>query len=382
VLFASAAAVFLASGKTRFPAAAVYLTACVVGIALLIVLARTLPAARRRLFSRAPARPRAFAVLGFSAALAMVAQIYVIPPLAPSWITAALLVAGVLLCGWLVVRWSGNDGGLTPPQECGAFTGAFGFFALLGFFQEINPTRTDNPAGMSVVGLITLVSLYVMWPRGLPSAAEPAVDEAPAVPAVQRVFECAVAATVLIVTSPIMLAMAIAIRRGTAGRALFFQTRLGIDGKPFRFVKFRTLYADARQRFPELYAYTYDERELRNLKFKIVNDPRVTPQGRWMRTSTLDELPNFWNVLRGDMALVGPRPEIPEMLPYYTGEMRLKFTVRPGITGLAQISGRGRLGFHETVSLDVEYARTRSWLVDLDVLVLTAYKIVTRDGAF
>jgi lipopolysaccharide/colanic/teichoic acid biosynthesis glycosyltransferase len=108
----------------------------------------------------------------------------------------------------------------------------------------------------------------------------------------------------------------------------------------------------------------------------------VTPQGVWMRKSTLDELPNFWNVLTGDMALVGPRPEIPEMLPYYDQEMRLKFTVRPGITGLAQISGRGRLGFYETVQLDNEYVRNHSFLLDAKILVLTLIKIVTRDGAF
>jgi lipopolysaccharide/colanic/teichoic acid biosynthesis glycosyltransferase len=108
----------------------------------------------------------------------------------------------------------------------------------------------------------------------------------------------------------------------------------------------------------------------------------VTPQGHWLRKSTLDELPNFWNVLTGRMALVGPRPEIPEMLPYYGGDMLLKFTVRPGITGLAQISGRGRLGFHETVALDVEYVRRRSLTLDLKIILLTIQKIVTRDGAF
>jgi lipopolysaccharide/colanic/teichoic acid biosynthesis glycosyltransferase len=82
------------------------------------------------------------------------------------------------------------------------------------------------------------------------------------------------------------------------------------------------------------------------------------------------------------MALVGPRPEIPEMLPYYKGEMLRKFSVRPGVTGLAQISGRGRLGFHETVELDVEYVKNRSLLLDLKIIALTVYKMVTRDGAF
>ena len=151
---------------------------------------------------------------------------------------------------------------------------------------------------------------------------------------------------------------------------------------PFGFVKFRTLYADARERFPHLFEYKYSDEEIANLIFKRSDDPRVTPQGKWLRTSTLDELPNFWNVLKGEMALVGPRPEIPEMLPYYSNEQLLKFTVRPGITGLAQISGRGRLSFQETVKLDVEYVKRRSLLLDLKIVFLTLYKLVTRDGAF
>jgi len=118
------------------------------------------------------------------------------------------------------------------------------------------------------------------------------------------------------------------------------------------------------------------------LKFKNDNDPRVTPQGRWLRRLSVDELPNFWNVLTGDMALVGPRPEIPEMLPYYKGEMLEKFLVRPGVTGLAQISGRGRLGFYETVDLDVSYVRNRSFLLDLRIMARTVALIILRDGAF
>lgn len=198
----------------------------------------------------------------------------------------------------------------------------------------------------------------------------------------QRAVEILIASIVLVLTLPVMLAIAIVIRLGSPGPVLFFQPRVGRGGRLFRFVKFRTLYADARERWPELYAYRYSDDELAKLKFKVPDDPRVTREGAWLRKSTLDELPNFWNVLTGDMALVGPRPEIPEMLPYYRGEMLEKFTVRPGITGLAQISGRGRLGFHETVALDVEYVRERSILVDLKVVVLTIYKMVSRDGAF
>lgn len=213
-------------------------------------------------------------------------------------------------------------------------------------------------------------------------AREPEPLLSPAVSWKQRLVEIAVSGIVLLATAPVMLILGILIRRGTPGPALFFQDRVGLNGRLFKFVKFRTLYADARKTFPELYAYRYSDEELRTLKFKVVNDPRVTPQGQWMRTTTLDELPNFWNVLKGEMALVGPRPEIPEMVPYYKGDMRLKFAVRPGVTGLAQISGRGRLGFYETVALDVEYVKRRTLALDFKILCLTALKMITRDGAF
>jgi len=232
-----------------------------------------------------------------------------------------------------------------------------------------------NPATLEASGL---------WPVEDTARVEEehVVSTVQSVSFLQRALEVVIAAIALILTTPIMLVLAILIRRGTPGKAIFHQDRVGAGAQLFKFVKFRTLYVDARTRFPELYAYRYSQDELRELKFKVQKDPRVTPQGTWMRKSTLDELPNFWNVLRGDMALVGPRPEIPEMLPYYVGGMKRKFDVRPGITGLAQISGRGRLGFYETVAYDLEYVEKRSLLLDAKILFLTLVKIVTRDGAF
>ena len=202
------------------------------------------------------------------------------------------------------------------------------------------------------------------------------------IPIAQRLLEIFVASSALVLPLPIMLAIALIIRCGTPGPALFRQPRVGLNQRLFNFIKFRTFYADARERFPELYRYQYSGEELRSLKFKVNQDPRVTPQGRWLRKSSFDELPNFWNCLIGEMALVGPRPEIPEMLPYYKGEMLRKFTVRPGITGLAQISGRGRLGFYETVALDVYYVKNKSFWLDLKIILKTLYLVVTRDGAF
>jgi len=213
--------------------------------------------------------------------------------------------------------------------------------------------------------------------------AEIASDDVPfRVSLVFRLFEIFVAASVLIVTAPVMLWLAYLIRQGTPGPTIFRQNRVAAGLTSFRFFKFRTLYVDAKQRFPELYAYQYSPSEIQELQFKIENDPRVTPQGQWMRSSTLDELPNFWNVLIGNMALVGPRPEIPEMLPYYEGRLLKKFAVRPGITGLAQISGRGRLSFFETAEYDLEYVENRSFWLDLKILAKTIYKILVRDGAF
>jgi lipopolysaccharide/colanic/teichoic acid biosynthesis glycosyltransferase len=214
-------------------------------------------------------------------------------------------------------------------------------------------------------------------PREVPGSAQ-ATDRTVA----ERAFEIVFALVAIVLTLPIMLVIALIIRLDSPGPVLFFQKRLGKGAKPFTFVKFRTLYADARERWPELYAYQYGAEELRDLKFKVDEDPRVTRAGTWIRKTSLDELPNFWNVLTGDMALAGPRPEIPEMLPYYRGDMLLKFSVRPGVTGPAQISGRGRLSFYDTVAYDMEYVRKRSFRYDMSIILTTVKKVAVQDGAF
>jgi lipopolysaccharide/colanic/teichoic acid biosynthesis glycosyltransferase len=197
-----------------------------------------------------------------------------------------------------------------------------------------------------------------------------------------RLFEICVACALLVVTFPLMCLVAITIRLGTPGPILFRQTRHGRNGKPFTFVKFRTLYADARQRFPELYAYEYDDKEIRTIQFKQPDDPRITPQGRWLRKSSIDELPNLFLILTGDLALVGPRPQIPEMLPYYKGVMLERYSVKPGLTDLAHVSGRSSLSFYETTAMDVAYVRAQSWKLDLKILWKTFTSVVFQDGAF
>lgn len=197
-----------------------------------------------------------------------------------------------------------------------------------------------------------------------------------------RCCEKILALFALIILSPIMLIEAVIIKLGSPGPVLFAHNRMTRNMKVFRFVKFRTLYADAKQRFPEYYAYQYTPEQLLGLKYKTEDDPRVTPQGRWFRRISIDEFPNFWHVLTGDMALVGPRPEIPEMLPYYNQEMRKKFTVRPGITGLAQVSGRSRLTFHDTVKYDLEYVSNKSIMLDLKIVLRTIKVGFTSSGGF
>jgi lipopolysaccharide/colanic/teichoic acid biosynthesis glycosyltransferase len=202
------------------------------------------------------------------------------------------------------------------------------------------------------------------------------------VPIGLRIFEIAVSSAILVLTLPVTIILAVLIRIDSPGPALFWQTRVGRKGRPFQFVKFRTLYADGRERFPELYAYHYDAETINKMSFKNENDPRVTRVGRWVRKTSLDELPNFWCVLKGEMALVGPRPEIPEMIRCYSERGMLRFNVRPGVTGLAEVSGRAKLTFRETEEYDVQYALGRSFGLDLQILIRTVAVVLRRDGAF
>ena len=155
-----------------------------------------------------------------------------------------------------------------------------------------------------------------------------------------------------------------------------------LNGQPFTFYKFRTMYSDARERFPELYAYKYTKEEIKHLKFKTVNDPRIPEWAKWLRQSSLDELPNFVNVLLGDMSLVGPRPDIPEMIQYYTPYQKMKLEVKPGVTGLAQIEGRGNFTFQETLKYDIEYVNKQSFLLDLKIIIKTIGLTFNGKGAF
>lgn len=181
----------------------------------------------------------------------------------------------------------------------------------------------------------------------------------------------------LLAITPIILGVAIAVKLDSPGPAFFRQTRIGRGGRPFTFWKFRGMYVDARKRFPELYDYRYSAEQLQNLRFHPGEDPRVTRVGAFIRRTSLDELPNLINVITGDMSLVGPRPEIPELIPYYGRSAKTVLSVKPGITSLAKLIGRDNITFQETLELDLRYIRERSLRVDLGILFGTVWMILT-----
>ena len=169
---------------------------------------------------------------------------------------------------------------------------------------------------------------------------------------VKGAFDRVSAAAALVVLAPLMAAIALAIRLGDGGPAIFRQARVGKDGQPFMVCEFRTMVVDAEQHKAELLAHN----EGNGLLFKMRSDPRITTVGRWLRKYSLDELPQLWNVLKGDMSLVGPRPALPAEAALYGSYMRRRLVVKPGITGLWQVSGRSDLPWDEAVRLDLRYA--------------------------
>jgi lipopolysaccharide/colanic/teichoic acid biosynthesis glycosyltransferase len=177
---------------------------------------------------------------------------------------------------------------------------------------------------------------------------------------------------------PVWLAVAVAIRLDTPGPILYRSWRVGEGGRLFHFLKFRSMVVGAD-------AIRDDLRHLNEVDgpvFKIARDPRITKVGMILRRTSLDELPQLWNVLRGDMSLVGPRPPIPDEVRHYEPWQLRRLSVRPGLTCLWQISGRSSIGFDEWMRLDMEYIEDRSFTLDLKILFLTIPAVVSGKGAY
>lgn len=194
----------------------------------------------------------------------------------------------------------------------------------------------------------------------------------------KTVFDRTSALLALVLLSPLLAFITVAIRAGTSGPALFRQVRVGRDGREFTVLKFRTMVVDAERRKAALVQLNDHDGVL----FKIRDDPRVTRTGAWLRRYSLDELPQLINVLRGDMSLVGPRPPLPEEVAQYGDDVRRRLVVRPGMTGLWQVSGRADLSWEESVRLDLRYVENWSLTLDLQILWKTWSAVARGSGAY
>lgn len=196
--------------------------------------------------------------------------------------------------------------------------------------------------------------------------------------ALKRLVDIAMASLGIIGTLPIWLVLVIAIRLDSPGPAIFVQQRVGLNGRRFRFFKFRSMYLDAEERLAELQA----SNEADGPVFKLRNDPRVTKVGAFLRRTSLDELPQLINVLKGDMSMVGPRPPLPNEVDQYRPSDAIRLTVKPGLTCLWQISGRSNVGFDEWMEYDRQYIRNMSLWQDVNILVRTVHAVLSMRGAY
>jgi lipopolysaccharide/colanic/teichoic acid biosynthesis glycosyltransferase len=207
---------------------------------------------------------------------------------------------------------------------------------------------------------------------------------------VKREIDILGSALLLLILSPVLAAIALAIKLTSKGPVIFEQERLGQFGAKFKCLKFRTMYTDNDPKVHREYVQNFISGQTNSsnrngaepVVYKLTNDPRVTAIGRFLRKSSLDEFPQFWNVLRGEMSLVGPRPPVPyEFEMYDFWHRRRVLELKPGVTGLWQVNGRSRTCFDDMVRLDLRYSQTWSLWLDLKILVATPFAVVAGNGA-
>jgi lipopolysaccharide/colanic/teichoic acid biosynthesis glycosyltransferase len=197
-------------------------------------------------------------------------------------------------------------------------------------------------------------------------------------PHLKRLLDVLLAAIGLILSLPIWLIVGLAIKLDSEGPIIFVQDRVGLNGRYFKFLKFRSMYSDAEERLQELLAMN----EAQGPVFKIRRDPRITRVGRFIRRTSLDELPQLINILRGEMSLVGPRPALVREAELYRPVDRVRLEVKPGLTCLWQVRGRSEVDFDTWMEYDREYVVRRSALLDLEIIVRTVGVVLTCRGAY
>jgi exopolysaccharide biosynthesis polyprenyl glycosylphosphotransferase len=194
----------------------------------------------------------------------------------------------------------------------------------------------------------------------------------------KRVFDIFAAISLLLVLLPLLIIVAIMIKLTSRGKVLYVQERNGFQGKIFKMYKFRSMIMNADTLINELES----KNEAQGPMFKIKDDPRVTKVGRFIRKTSIDELPQLFNIIRGEMTFVGPRPPLPEEVAKYESWHKLRLSVKPGLTGLWQISGRSHVGFEEMIRMDLRYIRERSIIYDIKIIIKTIPVIFGSTDAF
>ena len=200
----------------------------------------------------------------------------------------------------------------------------------------------------------------------------------------KRLFDIMFSLLVLALCAPIYILLALLIAISSPGGVFYIQERIGKNHRPFKCIKFRTMIPNADQVLEDIIAQSpYLKQEFED-NFKLKDDPRITPIGKFLRMTSLDEFPQFWNVLKGDMSVVGPRPLVPEELERYGNRIDKVLTVRPGITGLWQVSGRNDIPYPQRVQIDVYYASYHHWLLDLWIILKTIGVMIFphKNGAY
>lgn len=223
-------------------------------------------------------------------------------------------------------------------------------------------------------------SILSDWGLGVMSAVSMVRVATPVCPSRggKRAFDLVLILLSLPILIPVVALLALAVKLGSKGSVFFVQERVGKKGQRFRMVKFRSMYPDAEQRRAALLGSS----ERSGLCFKHRNDPRVTPIGRFLRRTSLDELPQLWNVFCGDMSLVGPRPALPEEVAKYSPRAMERLNGLPGLTGLWQVSGRADIGFDQMVEMDIAYLRGAGIVTDAKLIWRTFGAVFSARGAY
>ncbi|MBQ5754180.1 MAG: sugar transferase [Oscillospiraceae bacterium] len=261
----------------------------------------------------------------------------------------------------VVVSLPGAEG-----EQIGMLVSAAGrYSAKISIIPAYNDFIPSNPTVESVA------SIKMLNVRRAP-------DKGPVWDFVKRAMDICGSAAGILIGSPILLGAAIAVKFSSPGPIIFKQKRVGKNGREFYMYKFRSMYQDAEQRLAEL----QDQNEADGPVFKIVNDPRITKVGKFIRRTSIDELPQLFNILKGDMSIVGPRPPLPKEVEQYSDWDWGRLAVRPGLTCYWQISGRSNISFDEWMRLDLQYIEEQGFLTDMRIIFKTVGVVLKGEGAY